>query len=165
MRAGTGGDNMSKQGNKTRKSGKPGRKPASTATAPRRRGRKPSSRVPSAPRRRRRKLPPGRGAERLRNSVNVILNDESDRIARALVEKTIAGNMTGARLLVELRAKHAPAESEDEWDGPGLIERLSADPPWVDPEPPDPLKIQPGEPRISFEARTLPALPAPKPDL
>src|SRR5580693_5898332 len=105
---------MSKQTDKTRKNGKPGRKPqARKTTAPRNR----------------RKLPPGRGAERLCNSVNVILNDESDRIARALVDKTIAGNMSGARLLVELSgAKRPPAKpeekAEDKDDGPGLVELM-----------------------------------------
>ena len=133
-----------------RRGGKPGRKPASKKLA--------------APRRSRRKLPPGRGAERLRSSVNVILNDESDLIARALVDKTIAGNMTSARLLVELSgAKHPPTEPENDWDHPSLAESLATEPEWVDPDPPDPSERFPGEPLFSFQER-MRLLPAPKPE-
>ena len=138
-----------------------GRKPGPPAAGLGRRGGKPARQKPAAPRRRR-KLPPGRGGERLRSSVNFILNDESDRIARALVEKTIAGNMTGARLLVELSgAKHPPAELEDNSEVLKLIDELAAEPQW-DPsmDDQDPAKQLPGEPLISFQARTL---SAPKP--
>ena len=152
---------MSKQSDNTRKRGKPGRKPAASKTP--------------APRRRRRNLPPGRGAERLISSVNVILNDESDRIARALVDKTIAGNMSGARLLVELSgAKHQPAKPEEKAqeseDFPSLDEMLMCRGQWVkqiedfDRNPPFP-----GESLARFWDRAssaaIAALPAPEPAL
>ncbi len=138
--------------NKTRAAGKPGRKPAARKTT--------ASRS-------RRKLPPGRGAERLCNSVNVILNDESDRIARALVDKTIAGNMSGARLLVELSGvKHPPSKPEDKAEdrdeGPSLSEMLMCRGEWVkkieefDRDPP-----LPGESLQSYHDRTVYYLPPP----
>jgi hypothetical protein len=145
---------MSKQSKNTSKKGKPGRKPAALKT--------------TAPRSRR-KIAPGLGADRLRNSVNVILNDESDRIARALVDKTIAGNMSGARLLVELSgAKHPPVEPEekdkDPEDGLSLAEILMSRGQWVkkieefDRNPPFP-----GESLQSYhELCTTSRLPNPK---
>ncbi len=145
---------MSKQTDKTRTKGKPGRKPSAHKTTASRR-----------------KLPPGRGAERLCNSVNVILNDESDRIARALVDKTIAGNMSGARLLVELSGvKHPPAKPEDKAedpeDGMSLTEILMSRGEWVkkmdefDRNPPFP-----GESLEAYSNRNVFYLPPPpKPD-
>jgi hypothetical protein len=146
---------MSKQSKNTSKKGRPGRKPAARKT--------------TGPRTRR-KLAPGRGGERLCNSVNVILNDESDRIARALVDKTIAGNMSGARLLVELSgAKHPPAKpedkAEDKNDGPGLVELMMSRGEWVhmaefDKDPPFP-----GESLEAYRRRNVYYLPPPsKPD-
>ena len=143
---------MSKQTDKTRKNGKAGRKPAARKT--------------TAPRSRR-KLPPGRGAERLCNSVNVILNDESDRIARALVDKTIAGNMSGARLLVELSgAKHAPAKPEDKAEdkdhGPSLMDELMSMGEWVKlKEEYDRCPPIPGESLQSYTDRNLVYRPPP----
>jgi len=70
------------------------------------RGRKPSSR-------KRNSLPAGRGGARLRSSVNTMVGKESEAIARALLDK--AGNMTGARILVELTgAQNPPARKEEE---------------------------------------------------
>jgi len=111
-------------------------------------GRKPANKKLAAPRRRRRKLPPGRGAERLRSSVNVILNDESDLIARALVDKTIAGNITSARLLVELSgAKHPPTgDDNDDYDGPRLSDILFPNGLPAPIEPTDPECQLPGDP-------------------
>ena len=143
---------MSKQSKNTSKKGKPGRKPAALKT--------------TAPRSRR-KIAPGLGAERLLNSVNVILNDESDRIARALVNKTIAGNMSGARLLVELSgAKRPPAKPKDKAeegvDFPSLDEMLMCRGQWVkqiedfDRNPPFP-----GESLESYSNRNVYYLPPP----
>jgi hypothetical protein len=146
---------MSKQSDKTRKRGKSGRKPAALKTS--------ASRS-------RRKIAPGCGAERLRNSVNVILNDESDRIARALVDKTIAGNMSGARLLVELSGvKQPPAKpedkAEDKDDGPGLVELLMSRGEWVEMKEFDRNPPLPGESLESYSHRNLYYLPPPpKPD-
>jgi hypothetical protein len=137
--------------------------------APRRSGRKPAALKTTAPRSRR-KIAPGRGAERLRNSVNVILNDESDRIARALVDKTIAGNMSGARLLVELSGtKHPPAKpeekAEEKDDGPSLSEILMSRGEWVKIEEFDRNPPLPGESLESYSNRNVYYLPPPKPDL
>ena len=146
---------MSKQSDKTRKDGKPGRKTAALKTT-----------APQS----RRKLPPGRGAERLCNSVNVILNDESDRIARALVDKTIAGNMSGARLLVELSgAKHPPAKPEDKTEdkdnGPGLVELMMSRGEWVEMKEFDRNPPFPGESLEAYSRRNVYYLPPPpKPD-
>jgi hypothetical protein len=146
-----GGESMSKQSKNTRKRGKPGRKPAARKTT--------ASRS-------RRKLPPGRGAERLRNSVNVILNDESDRIARALVDKTIAGNMSGARLLVELSGvKHPPAKpedkSEDPEDGMSLTEILMSRGEWAHMAEFDKNPPFPGESLEAYSRRNVYYLPPP----
>lgn len=150
----TDGKLMSKQSKNTSKKGKPGRKPAARKT--------------TAPRSRR-KLPPGHGNERLRNSVNVILNDEADRIARALVDKTIAGNMSGARLLVELSgAKHPPAKpedkAEDKDDGPGLVELMMSRGEWVHMAEFDKNPPFPGESLEAYSRRNKFYLPPLKPD-
>ncbi len=113
-----------------------GAKPGSPVAGPGRRGgkrgRKPSSYGPTPRRRRRRKLPPGRGAASLINSVNVILHDESDVVARALVDKTIAGNMASARLLVELAcARRQASENGDINDGLSLADQLMSSGEWV----------------------------------
>jgi hypothetical protein len=164
---------MSKQNKNTSKKGKPGSRSGGAAGPGRRGGkpgRKPAARKTTASRSRR-KVAPGHGAERLRNSVNVILNDESDSIARALVEKTIAGNMSGARLLVELSgAKHLIAKpedkDEDKDDGPSLSEMLMSRGEWVkkmdefDRNPP-----LPGESLEAYSRRNVYYLPPPpKPD-
>ena len=146
---------MSKQSDKTRKDGKAGRKTAALKTT--------ASRS-------RRKIAPGRGGERLRNSVNVILNDESDSIARALVDKTIAGNMSGARLLVELSgAKQPPAKpedkAEDKDDGPTLVELMMSRGEWVEMKEFDRNPPFPGESLEAYSRRNVYYLPPPpKPD-
>lgn len=100
------------------KSTKP-RKPGPSA-----RGRKPSA----APRQ---KFPAGRGAARLRSSVNTMVGNESDDIARALVDKAKAGNMTGARLLVELSgAQKAPPEKKKKRGLIPWVKRLANEPEW-----------------------------------
>lgn len=127
-----------------------------SSTAARRgakRGRKPASYSPAAPRRRRRKLPPGRGALRLINSVNVLLNDESDVIARALVDKTVAGNMASARLLIELACAKPRSEGDDESRGRSLAEMLTDGPQWE--PPPDPNDPYPNESLEDYKTRML----------
>ncbi|MGB8031845.1 MAG: hypothetical protein WCF30_19505 [Terracidiphilus sp.] len=120
------------------------------------RGRKPSDSNSSPPRRRRRKLPPGRGALSLINSVNVILNDESDIIARALVDKTVAGNMASARLLVELACARPRSSEDDEHRQQLLSEMLADGPQWEDPPaPPDPTDPYPGESLEDYKIRRL----------
>ncbi len=144
-------EKIRKSGNeKKKKSAKPRRKP---------RGRKLASPA------KKRKVAPGQGATRLRSSINSLVSQESDRIAQALIDKTIAGNMTGARLLVELSgAKHPPAEPEEESGISSLIAKLANGPQWVDPESneKDASKLPYSEPDEDLDEN--PALPAPKPD-
>ena len=83
-----------------------------------------------------RRLPAGRGGARLRSSINTLVGLESDRIARALIDKTLAGNMTGARLLVELSgAQNAPPEKKKKKrPGPSWAELLASEPEWNEEE-------------------------------
>lgn len=128
-------------------------------TQPRRggkRGRKPSASSSAAPRRRRRKLPPGRGALNLINAVNLMLHDESDIVARALIDKAIAGNTASARLLVELACARPRSAENDERRRKLLDEMLDDGPQWDDPpkrrKPDDPY---PGESLEDYKIRTL----------
>ena len=77
------------------------------------------------------KTPAGRGAARLRNSVNTTVGDESDRIARARVDKTCDGNMTGARILVELQK--AGSETKKKRGPQPWVARLCSEPEWEGP--------------------------------
>ena len=86
------------------------------------------------------KTPAGRGATRLRNSVNAMVDKQSDAIARALIKKTCAGNATIARLLVGISgADKAPPETrkkkkKSKWST--YIQNLANEPehqgPWED---------------------------------
>ena len=87
-------------------------------------GRKPSA---SSPRR----FAKGRGAARLRSSINNLVGLESDRIARALSDKAVAGNMAAARLLVEISgADKEPPEKKKKRKGPSWAEVLASEPEW-----------------------------------
>ena len=93
-------------------------------TSPKARGRKPS-RAP------RHKTPAGRGAAHLRSSANTMVDRESDNIVQALIKKTIAGNMTGARILVELTsAQNPPPEKKKKRRRPSWIQLLASEPEW-----------------------------------
>ena len=75
----------------------------------------------------------GRGTAKMKEAANKALENNSDKIAKTLVEKTIAGNSTSARLLFALAEAQADFEdepaverqcslakelaSEAEWDG------------------------------------------------
>lgn len=97
----------------------------STRTPPAVRGRKPAAT-------RRRKVPAGRGAVRLRNSVNTMVDKESDAIAQALIKKTVEGNMAGARILVVLTGadKTPPEKKKKKRRGPSWAELLASEPEW-----------------------------------
>jgi len=69
---------------------------------------------------------PGQGVRSLRDSINSIVSAQSDRLARALYDKALAGNAPSARLLVELSGD-PPAE--DAWDGPSISDLFSYEPP------------------------------------
>jgi hypothetical protein len=89
-----------------------------------------------------RKTPPGRGATRLRNSVNSLVSQQADEIAKALIDKTKAGNMTGARILVELSGAGKPPDPvKKKPGGLKLIDLLESDSEWdfdTDPDTPHP---------------------------
>ena len=121
--------NSMKQPNTSRNAG---RNPGSPATGLSRRGGKPRSRS----RRRKAEPKPGEGAEWLRCAIDKLVGQECGRIAKALVEKTIAGNMTGARLLVELSgAKNPLNRPVKKRRGPTLAQQLAAEPQWTGPWP------------------------------
>jgi hypothetical protein len=78
-----------------------------------------------------RRLAPGRGAARLRSAINNLVGRESDRLARALSDKAVAGNMAAARLLVEISgADKEPPEKKKKRKGPSWAELLVAEPEW-----------------------------------
>ncbi len=77
------------------------------------------------------KTPPGRAAVRLRSSINSLVSYDSDRIAQALINKTVAGNMTGARLLVALAgADKPPIPLKKKRSGKSLLDLLESEPQW-----------------------------------
>ncbi|MGO8759310.1 MAG: hypothetical protein ACLQG3_14420 [Terracidiphilus sp.] len=152
----------------TRKSAKPKDEKPQTAKTPRKkRGRKPSRKpTPAEP------TPPGQGATRLRDSVNTLVSRESDRIAQALIDKTVAGNMSSARILIELAGK-PPLQEED--TGPSMADLLTAEPEWypgIEEDYPEYFRLlanyRPGDPLPIFDPdkyKPKPKLlPAPKPD-
>ena len=110
----------------------------SPATGPRRRGVGKSTgrkKLLAAPAPQPKPPEPGQGAKSLRSSVNSLLATQSDRMARALFDRTIAGNIPSARLLIELAG--ANKSDEDDSDLPTIAELLMTEPDWGDrPEPP-----------------------------
>ena len=111
------------------------RNPPKTASAPKKprakRGRKPSTDSEF-------ETPAGQGGVRLRDAVNDEVGKQSKRIAKALVNKTVAGNSTIARMLVGISgADKAPLE----------IKKARGPQPWVtnisnEPELPGPWDEQ-----------------------
>jgi hypothetical protein len=92
-------------------------------------GRKPSTTVRS-------KAPGGRGAARLRDSVNDLAGNESDCITRARTDKACDSQMTGARLINELPgAQRSPPETKTKKKrGPQpWVKRLCSEPEWEGP--------------------------------
>jgi hypothetical protein len=93
------------------------------------------------------KTPPGRAAVRLRSSVNSLVSYDSDRIVQALIDKTVAGNMTGARLIVELSgADHPPAAPKKKRSGKSLLDELESGPQWDPSMDRDASQLPPSEP-------------------
>jgi hypothetical protein len=116
------------------------------ATGPRRRGDKPRGRKPDAATKIR-KTPPGRAAVRLRSSINSLVSQESDSIAKALVDKTVAGNMTGARLIVALAgADKPPIPLKKKRSRKSLLDLLESEPQWNPSMGSDASCLPPSEP-------------------
>jgi hypothetical protein len=78
---------------------------------------------------------PGDGAVLLRNAVDQLVGQECSRIAKALVDRTIAGNMAGAKLLTELSgAKNLGSQPQKKKRrGPSLALWLARQPKWEGP--------------------------------
>ena len=71
------------------------------------------------------------GGEQLRTAVEKLVAEQSEKIAQALVDKTIKGNMTGARLLVDLSGANSPqTKPPKKRRGPTTAQRLAMDKPW-----------------------------------
>ncbi len=119
--------NLEKTKTKRRKNPrKPGRKPAAAS---------------------KRQTPPGTGAVRLRRSINSLVSQKSDQIANALVEKTVAGDMAGARILVELSGADKPlAEPKKKRGGKTLLDELESGPQWDPSMGRDASQLPPSEP-------------------
>jgi hypothetical protein len=81
---------------------------------------------------------PEQAAERLRKSLKTKVSTQFEDIAQALINTTVKGNMTGARLIVELTGADKPSTEEKDPDVARLNipdpELLAAEPEWKDPE-------------------------------
>jgi hypothetical protein len=74
---------------------------------------------------------PKSGGERLRSAVDKLVGCQCGSIAKALVDKTIAGNMTGARLLIELSGAKNPAQQPPKKPhGLTQAQQLALEPQW-----------------------------------
>jgi hypothetical protein len=77
----------------------------------------------------------GRGGERLRSALNKLVDEQSEQIAQALINKTIAGNMVGARLLSDLTgAKNPRIKPTRKKRGLSEAEELASEQTWVGPD-------------------------------
>jgi hypothetical protein len=75
------------------------------------------------------------GGGQLRTAVEKLVAEQSEKIAQALIDKTIEGNMTGARLLVDLSGAKSPQiKPPKKRRGPTTAQRLATDKPWEGPE-------------------------------
>jgi len=77
---------------------------------------------------------PGTGGVLLRNAVDKLVGQECSRIAKALVDRTIAGNMAGAKLLTELsgakKQGSQPPPKKKKQRGLDLLSWLASEPQW-----------------------------------
>jgi hypothetical protein len=70
-------------------------------------------------------------AKKLRSAVDSEVSKSSKKIAKAMVEQAVKGNMSGARLLIELSgAKNPPEEEKKKCSGPTQAELLASEPQW-----------------------------------
>jgi hypothetical protein len=91
-------------------------------------GPKSAGRKRSAPKRSPR---PGQAGTSLRRAIDKAVSRDCEKIAQALVDQTIAGNMTGARLITALTdAEKPPAPKVKKRRGPSEAMRLAMEPPW-----------------------------------
>ncbi len=75
------------------------------------------------------------GGKKLRSEVEKLVAVQSEKIAQALVGKTIQGNMTGAKLLLDLSGANAlQSEPKKKRRGPTTAQQWAMDKPWIEPE-------------------------------
>jgi hypothetical protein len=79
--------------------------------------------------------PAGQGATRLRDSVNTMVGNQSDAIAKALIDKTLKGDTNSARIVVQLSGESNVVLEAPKKRGPQpWIKRVSTEPelpgPW-----------------------------------
>lgn len=122
-----------------RKSTKPTNEKPKTAKPAKKRGRKPSRPALTEP------VPPREGAIRLREHVNTLVSRNSGRIAQALIDKTISGNMSSARILVQLSGFDKLPEQEAVPSGPSMADILADEPACVNRDNNDLLQFHTGE--------------------
>jgi hypothetical protein len=109
-------------------------------------------RKPSAPKKQR----AGRAGANLRRAVDKLVSENTEKIAQALVNQTIAGNMAGARLVTALtgaekpptqpkksraREEKTPARKWPRRTEPSMAALLAAQPSWDDTPPEEQKRI------------------------
>ena len=100
-----------------------------TAVSPRHAGRKPRGKIQKKPTPAKLRKRGAAGAF-LRSSINEQVGLQSDQIAKAVVNKTLAGDMTGARILIQITgADKVPVEVKKK-SGPSWAMQLAAEPLW-----------------------------------
>ena len=73
----------------------------------------------------------GRGRAKLREAADKMLEENSGKITQSLLDRTLSGNVTSARLLLELAEKKAEAEAtKKKRRSPSLAKVLAAEPKW-----------------------------------
>lgn len=74
----------------------------------------------------------------LRDAINQLVGRQSSRIAKALVDKTIDGNMEGARIVIELSGARVPRSVPVKKPrGVSWAKRWAAEPQWKGTSNPD----------------------------
>ena len=89
---------------------------------------------------------PGRAGSVLRSSVDLLVIEESVRIAEALVDNAIHGSVAGAKLIADLTGAKNPPKKEPpkkkKRRGLTYAQQLALDPPWVPTTPEEIRKFE-----------------------
>ena len=123
----------------------PGRKPASAAAISRRGCDRTHGMTRKQPKQ-------GKAGSALRGSLDVLVIENSDKIAEALVKSAIDGSVAGAKLVADLTgAKNLPKEQpkkEKKRRGLTYAQQLALDPPWPFEPPPPFVSIYDKKPQL-----------------
>ena len=95
----------------------------------------------------------GPALERLRKATAQAVRENSAQIAKALLDHTLEGNMSCAKVLLALLEEKPGETQKRSPNALALIRRLELEPEWVNPNP-----LPPGEPWRN--ARVVPVTPA-----